>query len=112
MDVLANFTLANKKQTASAHAGVAQEHTALRRILIERKKSRGARAQRYFQVVFSRHSQAIAQWDVVNEPIETGYRVDGLENQSFPAKSVRPAACGQTRRATFSRPSPNLGCSS
>jgi GH35 family endo-1,4-beta-xylanase len=72
MDVLAKFTLANKKQTASAHAGVAQEPPALGRILIERKKSRGARAQRYFQVVFSRHSQAIAQWDVVNEPIETG----------------------------------------
>jgi hypothetical protein len=83
MDVLAKFTLANKKQTASAHAGVAQEPPALGRILIERKKSRGARAQRYFQVVFSRHSQAIAQWDVVNEPIETGYRVDGLRNSPF-----------------------------
>ena len=39
--------------------------------------------QRYFETVLGRYRGAIIQWDVVNEPIETGYRMDGLRGSVF-----------------------------
>ena len=39
--------------------------------------------QRYMEAVLSRYRSAIGQWDVVNEPIETGYRMDGLRGSVF-----------------------------
>jgi endo-1,4-beta-xylanase len=39
--------------------------------------------QRYMEAVLSRYRGAIGQWDVVNEPIETGYRMDGLRGSVF-----------------------------
>ncbi len=39
--------------------------------------------QRYFQAVLSRYRGHIHQWDVINEPIETGYRMDGLRRNAF-----------------------------
>jgi endo-1,4-beta-xylanase len=38
---------------------------------------------RHFAAVIPRHGDAIAEWDVVNEPIETGYRWDGLRRNVF-----------------------------
>lgn len=37
--------------------------------------------QRYFEAVLGRYSST--QWDVINEPIETGYRMDGLRGSVF-----------------------------
>lgn len=42
-----------------------------------------APVQRYMEAVLSRFRGAIGHWDVVNEPIETGYRMDGLRNSVF-----------------------------
>jgi endo-1,4-beta-xylanase len=39
--------------------------------------------QRYLEAVLGRYRDRIRQWDVVNEPIETGYRMDGLRNSVF-----------------------------
>lgn len=39
--------------------------------------------QRYMEAVLSRYRGTIGQWDVVNEPIETGYRMDGLRGSVF-----------------------------
>ena len=39
--------------------------------------------QRYFEAVLGRYSSTITQWDVINEPIETGYRMDGLRGSVF-----------------------------
>ena len=38
---------------------------------------------RHFAAVMQRHGDAIHQWDVVNELIETGYRMDGLRRSVF-----------------------------
>ena len=38
---------------------------------------------RHFAAVMQRYGDAIHQWDVVNEPIETGYRMDGLRRSVF-----------------------------
>jgi endo-1,4-beta-xylanase len=37
----------------------------------------------YFSAVISRYGDEIGQWDVVNEPIDTGYRMDGLRENVF-----------------------------
>lgn len=37
----------------------------------------------YFDAVIPRYSGAIRQWDVVNEPIDTGHRMDGLRENIF-----------------------------
>jgi endo-1,4-beta-xylanase len=82
MDALANFALANKRQlhghTLVWHNSV--PHWATPLLL---KKDGWRFVQRYFQAVLSRYGHAIAQWDVINEPIETGYRMDGLRNSIF-----------------------------
>jgi endo-1,4-beta-xylanase len=39
--------------------------------------------QHYLEAVLGRYRGRIRQWDVVNEPIETGYRMDGLRNSVF-----------------------------
>ena len=39
--------------------------------------------QRYFASVIPRFGDAIDEWEVVNEPIETGYRMDGLRRNVF-----------------------------
>lgn len=39
--------------------------------------------RRYLEAVFSRYRSSITQWDVINEPIETGYRMDGLRDNVF-----------------------------
>lgn len=38
---------------------------------------------RHFAALMQRYGDVIAQWDVVNEPIETGYRMDGLRRSEF-----------------------------
>jgi endo-1,4-beta-xylanase len=38
---------------------------------------------RYFASVMPRYGDAIRQWDVVNEPIESGHRTDGLRRSVF-----------------------------
>ncbi len=38
---------------------------------------------RYFASVIPRYGDVIEQWDVVNEPIETGHRMDGLRENVF-----------------------------
>ena len=38
---------------------------------------------RHFAAVIPRHGDAITEWDVVNEPIETGHRNDGLRRNVF-----------------------------
>src|SRR5260370_16569584 len=82
MDALANFALANKKRlcghTLVWHKSVPQWATSL---VLE--KDGWKFMQRYFQAALSRYGHAIAQWDVINEPIETGYRMDGLRNSLF-----------------------------
>lgn len=39
--------------------------------------------RRYFASVIPRFGDTIEQWDVVNEPIETGFRMDGLRPDIF-----------------------------
>jgi endo-1,4-beta-xylanase len=82
MDALANFALANKKRlcghTLLWHKSVPHWATSL---LLEKDGWRFV--QRYFEAAFSRYGHAIAQWDVINEPIETGYRMDGLRSSIF-----------------------------
>ena len=82
MDALANFALANRKRlyghTLLWHKSVPAWAPPL---LLETDGWK--LMQRYFQAVFSRYGHAIAQWDVVNEPIETGHRVDGLRESIF-----------------------------
>jgi endo-1,4-beta-xylanase len=82
MDALANFALANKKQLHGHallwHKSVPHWATSL---LLE--KDGWTLLQRYFQAVLARYGHAIAQWDVINEPIETGYRMDGLRSSIF-----------------------------
>jgi endo-1,4-beta-xylanase len=82
MDALTNFALANKKRlcghTLVWHKSVPQWAPSL---LLE--KDGWKYMQRYFQAALSRYGHAIAQWDVINEPIETGYRMDGLRNSLF-----------------------------
>jgi endo-1,4-beta-xylanase len=82
MDALANFALAHHKKlhghTLVWHKSV--PHWA--RSLID-KNGGWSLVQRYFEAVFLRYGHAIAQWDVVNEPIETGYRMDGLRNSIY-----------------------------
>ena len=82
MDALTNFALANKKRlhghTLLWHKSVPHWTTSL---LLE--KDGWTHVQRYFQAILSRYGHAIAQWDVINEPMETGYRMDGLRNSIF-----------------------------
>lgn len=79
MDALVNFALANKKRlhghTLLWHGGIPQWAQAK---LLE--ENGWTLVQRYFDAVIARYGHAIYQWDVVNEPIETGYRMDGLRN--------------------------------
>ena len=82
MDGLTNFALANKKRlhghTLVWHKSVpAWATTALP------EREGWTLLQRYFQAVISRYGHAITQWDVINEPIETGYRMDGLRGSIF-----------------------------
>ena len=82
MDALANFALANNKRlsghTLLWHKSVPPWATSL---LIE--KDGWSFVQRFFEAALSRYGHAIAQWDVINEPIETGYRMDGLRTSVF-----------------------------
>jgi endo-1,4-beta-xylanase len=39
--------------------------------------------QSHFERVLGRYGHAISHWDVINEPIETGYRMDGLRPSVF-----------------------------
>ena len=82
MDALTYFALANKKRlrghTLVWHKSVPQWAQSS---LLE--KDGWKLVQRYFQAALSRYDHAIAQWDVINEPIETGYRMDGLRNSVF-----------------------------
>jgi endo-1,4-beta-xylanase len=82
MDSLTNFALANKKQlhghTLLWHKSI--PHWAASSLV---EKGGWTLVQRYFQAVLSRYGHAIAQWDVVNEPMETGHRMDGLRNSPF-----------------------------
>lgn len=82
MDALTNFALANKKQlhghTLVWHKGVPSWAAST---LSE--KGGWKLMQRYFQAALLRYAHAIAQWDVINEPIETGYRMDGLRSSPF-----------------------------
>lgn len=39
--------------------------------------------RKFFSSVIARYGDAIEQWDVVNEPIETGHRMDGLRENTF-----------------------------
>jgi endo-1,4-beta-xylanase len=82
MDALASFALANNKRlcghTLLWHKSVPPWAPSL---LVE--KNGWSFVQRYFQTALSRYGHAIAQWDVINEPIETGYRMDGLRNSLF-----------------------------
>jgi len=82
MDGLTNFALANKKQlhghTLLWHKSI--PHWAASSLV---EKGGWTLVQRYFQAVLSRYGHAIAQWDVVNEPMETGHRMDGLRNSPF-----------------------------
>jgi endo-1,4-beta-xylanase len=39
--------------------------------------------RKHFASVIPRYNDAIKQWDVVNEPIQTGYRMDGLRDSVF-----------------------------
>jgi endo-1,4-beta-xylanase len=39
--------------------------------------------RRYFASVIPRYGDVIEQWDVVNEPIDTGHRMDGLRETIF-----------------------------
>ncbi len=48
-----------------------------------RSQSSWTPVQRYMEAVLSRYSGAIGRWDVVNEPIETGYCMDGLRGSVF-----------------------------
>jgi endo-1,4-beta-xylanase len=82
MDGLTNFALANKKRlhghTLLWHRSVPSWATSA---LTERDG--WTLLQRYFQAVISRYGHAITQWDVINEPIETGYRMDALRGSIF-----------------------------
>lgn len=82
MDALTNFALANKKRlcghTLLWHKSVPPWATSL---LFEKDGWRFV--QRYFEAALSRYGHEISQWDVINEPIETGYRMDGLRSSIF-----------------------------
>lgn len=82
MDALLHFAIANKKRlhghTLLWHGGIPR--WAPPRLL---EKNGWILVQRYFEAVMSRYGHAIHQWDVINEPIETGYRMDGLRNSIF-----------------------------
>jgi len=82
MDALTDFALTNNKQlrghTLLWHLSVPHWATSL---LPE--KGGWSFLQRYFQAALSRYGNAIAEWNVINEPIETGYRTDGLRSSIF-----------------------------
>ena len=99
MDASANFALANKKQlyghTLVWHKSVPAWAASL---LFE--KDGWKLMQRFFRAALSRYAHAITQWDVINEPIETGQRADGLRNsvflQAFGADYIGRALLGGT----------------
>jgi len=82
MDALTDFALTNNKQlrghTLLWHLSVPHWATSL---LPE--KGGWSFLQRYLQAALSRYGNAIAEWNVINEPIETGYRTDGLRSSIF-----------------------------
>lgn len=39
--------------------------------------------KKYFGSIIPRYGDAIEQWDIINEPIETGYRMDGLRTNAL-----------------------------
>jgi endo-1,4-beta-xylanase len=82
MDALANFARANRKRlyghTLLWHLSVPPWAPPL---LLE--KDGWKFVQRYLHAVFSRYGHAISQWNVVNEPIDTGQRMDGLRDSIF-----------------------------
>ncbi|MGD9884044.1 MAG: endo-1,4-beta-xylanase [Reyranella sp.] len=82
MDALTNFALANKKQLYG-HTLVWHKSVPPWAASTLSEKGGWKLMQRYFQAALLRYAHAIAQWDVVNEPIETGYRMDGLRSSPF-----------------------------
>lgn len=82
MDGLANFALANKKQL-SGHTLVWHKSVPSWAPSLLLEKDGWKLLQRYFQAALSRYGHAITQWDVINEPVETGYRTDGLRSSIF-----------------------------
>jgi len=82
MDALTDFALANKKQLHG--------HTLLWHLSVPHwaasllpEKDGWSFLQRYLQAALSRYGNAIEQWNVINEPIETGDRADGLRSSIF-----------------------------
>jgi endo-1,4-beta-xylanase len=82
MDALASFALANNKRL-SGHTLVWHKSVPPWAPSLLGEKNGWRFVQRYFQAALSRYGYAIAQWDVINEPIETGNRTDGLRNSLY-----------------------------
>ncbi|MFO1162610.1 MAG: endo-1,4-beta-xylanase [Reyranellaceae bacterium] len=82
MDALTSFALANKKQL-HGHTLVWHKSVPSWAASPLREKDGWQLMKRYFEAALLRYGHAIAQWDVVNEPIETGYRMDGLRSSPF-----------------------------
>jgi endo-1,4-beta-xylanase len=82
VDDLAQFALANRKRLRG--------HTLLWHLSVPawadqalRTRSDWTLISRYFASVIPRYGDVIDQWDVVNEPIDTGHRMDGLRENVF-----------------------------
>ena len=82
MDGLTNFALANKKRL-HGHTLVWHKSVPSWAISPLTERDGWTLLQRYFQAAISRYGHAVTQWDVINEPIETGYRMDGLRGSIF-----------------------------
>jgi endo-1,4-beta-xylanase len=82
MDSLSNFALANRKRI---HGHTLLWHTAVPPWAgpAIRERNGWDFVTRYFEGVISRYGHAISHWDVINEPIDTGHRMDGLRNSIF-----------------------------
>jgi endo-1,4-beta-xylanase len=82
MDDLATFAIVNGKRirghTLLWHLGIPQWA-----IDMLRERADWNLIARYFGSVIPRYGDVIAQWEVVNEPIDTGHRMDGLRESIF-----------------------------
>jgi endo-1,4-beta-xylanase len=82
MDELAVFAIANRKKvrghTLLWHLGVPDWAASMLR---ERRDWN--LIARYFGSIIPRYFDVIGQWEVVNEPIDTGHRTDGLRESVF-----------------------------